>query len=411
MDLRKIIVAATFSMLAVLTGCGGSSSGPVAGPPPPLPPPPPPPPPAAMSAAGLWNGQAVTPAVADIASGFEFNDADGFTLGTAPFTADFAGGITESRGIGPLYADGLFSWHVDTAGGTIMFPVAGDSIVFSTRTVTAGDNATIQILDDAGVEISSTVVPDAFQQITVSRDTGAGESLIGSVVITVNTGEIVIDAFTFSFEDTASTDDIGCLFAPNDEFVCIVSDTTSGDVTAAANGTFAVAGSDVSGSGTLYAAPGETLADGSIIAPVTISAGTIAEGATLDLTVDSTGLAITLTTTFDDTFDRGADLATVEAMYTTNEVNGEATSFAIDAAGAITGQTASGCVLSGQVTVIDAAANAYDVALDADNATCGALAGAYAGLGISQDEAATDDLFVFAVAVDGQMAIVGEAIK
>jgi len=86
-------------------------------------------------------------------------------------------------------------------------------------------------------------------------------------------------------------------------------------------------------------------------------------------------------------------------------------SFAIDAAGVISGQVTTGCVLSGQVSVIDAAANAYDVNVVADAATCGALSGNYDGLGTSTDETVMDDAFVFAVFVDGQLMIVGQAIK
>ena len=377
----------------------------------PPPPPPPPPPPAAMSAAGIWVGQAVTPDVPDIVTSFEFNDANGFILGNAPFTADFQGGVTQTLGNPALYTAGSFSWHVDTADGSADFSTPGDSLVFSTRTVTAGDNATIQVLDEFGVQLSSTVVTNAFQQIVVNRDPGAGESLIGSVVITVTTGEIVIDSFTFGFVSTASTDDIACLLAPNEDFVCVLTDVTTGDLIGGANGTYQVNVDQVTGSGNLYAAPGETLVDGSTIAPLTISAGTVVGNTTLDLTIDSFGLSIAMTSVFDATYDRGADIATVAAMYSTADILGEMSAFAIDAAGTISGATASGCMLTGQVSVIDAAANTYDVNLVANAATCGALSGVYDGLGSSQDANATDDAFIFAVFVDGQLMIVGEAIK
>ena len=93
------------------------------------------------------------------------------------------------------------------------------------------------------------------------------------------------------------------------------------------------------------------------------------------------------------------------------DIFGEMTAFAIDAAGVISGATASGCMLSGRVSVIDAAANAYDVNLVADAATCGALAGDYNGLGSSQDDTVMDDSFIFAVFVDGVSMITGLAVK
>jgi hypothetical protein len=305
----------------------------------------------------------------------------------------------------------VFSWHISPPGTSIVFGVPGDSISFSTRTVTAGDTASIQVLDDVGAVLSTTVVTNTFQQIAVNRDPGIGETLIGSVVITVTSGEIVIDQFTFGFPSTASTDDIACVLAPNDEFVCVISDETTGALLGGANGTYSVNGNQVSGSGNLYAAPGETLADGSTVAALTISAGTVVEDTTLDVTINSTGLSIAVTSLFDDTYDRGADLATVGKMYTTFDIFGDMSSFAIDATtGVISGQSVAGCVLSGTVAVIDAAANTYDVNLIvADVGTCGALVGNYDGLGSSQDEAAVDDSFIFAVFVDGVTMIVAQA--
>ncbi len=408
MKTQSYLALISLAFLGFVAGCGGGGGSGALTPPPPAPSPPPPPPAAPMSAAGIWSGQSVTPDIADIFTSFEFDDSDGFILGNAPFTATFQGGVTKSVGQGGLYEEGVFSWHVDTLGGSIDFAIPGDRLLFSMRTVTAGNIANIQVLDEFGVQISSTAVTNTFQQIDENRN--PGEALISSVVITVTTGEIVIDNFTFGYPSTASTDDIDCLFAPNDEFVCVLTDTTSGDLIGGANGTYQVNGDQVTGAGNLYAAPGETLADGSATAPLTITAGTVEENDSLGLTVDSTGLSRAVTSVFDVTYDRGADLATVQGMYTMSEILGEMTSFDINA-GVISGQTASGCVLSGTVAVIDAAANTYDVNLVADAATCGALSGNYNGLGTSQDANATDDAFIFAVFVDGVSMIVGQAVK
>ena len=397
----------SLAFFGFLAGCGGGGGGAPPATTTPMPTAPP------MSAAGIWVGTAVTPDVADIVTSFEFTNSTGFTLGTAPFTAAFQGGETKSVGQGGLYDDGEFSWHVDTADGSIDFAIPGDTLVLFTRTVTAGDNATVQVLDELGAQISLTVVTNAFQQIVVNRT--PGQPLIGSVVITVNTGEIVVDCFTFGFPSTASTDDIACLLAPdpNDDFTCIITDTTTGDLRAGANGTYTVNGDQVTGTGDVYAAPRETLVDGSsTIAPLTISAGTVDEDTTLDLTIVSSGLSIAVTSDFDPTYDRGADLATVADVYTTFDIFGDMSMFVIDAAGVISGQSVAGCVLSGQVSVIDAAANTYDVNLDvADVGTCGALVGDYNGLGTSQDENATDDAFIFAVFVDGVSMIAAQAVK
>ena len=136
--------------------------------------------------------------------------------------------------------------------------------------------------------------------------------------------------------------------------------------------------------------------------------GTVSEGNTLDLTVDAAGVSTTISTTFDATYDRGSDLATIAAVYTTFDIFGDPSSFTIDAAGDITGQSNSGCVLNGEVLIIDPLFNTYDVSLDVAN--CGGLDGMYAGLGTSQDDVVMDDTFVFAV-FTSQTAIVGVAEK
>ena len=100
------------------------------------------------------------------------------------------------------------------------------------------------------------------------------------------------------------------------------------------------------------------------------------------------------------------------AVYADLEIFGDTFSLTIDGAGMISGiSIATGCVLSGQVAVIDPAANIYVVNLVADAGTCGALSGNYDGLGSSQDDMLMDDQFIFAVFVDGVSMIVGQGNK
>ena len=411
--ISEILVALLLS--AFMGACGGGGgSGFV-----PPPPPPPPPPAADQSPAGIWTGTAATPDIPDIVTSFEFNDADGFILGNPPFTADFQGGITETRGNLALYTSGSFSWHVDTAGGSVDFATPGTLLSFDTRTVMAVDNATIQVLDEFGVQLSMTAVTNAFQQIVVNRDPAIGESLIGSVVITVNSGEIVIDSFTFGFPSIASTDGVTCLIAqndltpPNNEFVCVVADMNTGALVAGANGTLSVAVDQVSGMGWLYAAPGASFADGSTIAAITISAGTVDENTSLTLTIDGTGVSIDVDLpNFDPSINRGSDLANVEASWMNFNIFGDLSTFDVDAMGMISGTSAAGCLLMGQVTVTDSAVNAYDVALTVTaGGTCGIPAGDYNGLGATQEVTVPDDNFRFGVFVDGVSMIIGDVDK
>ena len=137
--MNKITASALISLafFGLLAGCGGGGGGSPPAPPPP--PPPPPPPVVPMSAAGIWVGSAVTPEVMDISTGFEFSDTNGFIMGTAPFTVDFQGGVTQTIGNPTFYKDGVFSWHISSAGASIVFGVPVESVTLWTRTTTNGD--------------------------------------------------------------------------------------------------------------------------------------------------------------------------------------------------------------------------------------------------------------------------------
>ena len=404
--IMKRILCSSIAMLtlsAVISACGGGGGGGGFSPPPP---PPPPPPPAAQSPAGIWTGQAVTPDIADLFTGFETVGAGDFTVGTAPFTAVFAGGLADTRANPALYRDGIRSWHI-TGAATITLATPASTLSFWTRTVPTGGTATIVVRDTAGAMIDTIVPPDT--PITEFAVDSAGGLPIGSVDVNVTAGEIVIDVVTFVYPSTASTDAVACLIDPNNTFVCIVSDATTGNLVSGANGTVAVAVDQVSGTGWLYAAPGGSFADGSTIATLTISAGTVAENTSLDLTFDGTGVSIAVTTTFDASFNRPSDLTIMEAAWMNFDIFGDASSFDVDDMGAISGTSANTCMLLGQVSADNPTVNVYDVAITVTNGgTCGIPAGDYNGLGRTQEVNVADDHFHFSVFIDGISMIVGD---
>ncbi len=203
------------------------------------------------------------------------------------------------------------------------------------------------------------------------------------------------------------TDDISCLIAETLEFACEVDVPITKVFVAGAQGTVQLNGSQVTGTGTLYAAPGTTLPDGSTFASLTIT-GTLS-GDSLDLTINAAGVSISLPTHFVDfIYDRGSALATVAGVYATFDIFGDQASFSVDANGVIFSQSAAGCVSNGQVSIIDANFNAYDVTLDVT--LCGALNGMYDGLGLTLDRNTTDDNFTLSV-YTSQSVIIGHAIK
>ncbi len=407
-------IIATLALSVLISACGGGGGG---GSPPPQspPPPPPPPPPVTQNPGGLWFAQLVSTAAPDVYTSFEFDETAGFTTGTAPYTANFSNGNAETRMIPGFYINGLNAWHILVGtSATVTFETLPSTLSFWVRTENATDVGNIDIFDENGMLILNVVPTNAYQPlnapITVVR--GAGQTLIGSVVVTsISGGDVVIDDWTFGYAAFAgSTDELACLVADSMEFICVVEDAI-GDIVASAQGTLQITnGNQVSGSGTLYAAPGAVLGNGSTITALTVSAGTVTEGTALDFALDAGGGTASVSMAFDTDYNRGSDLATIEAVYTTFDIYGDTSTFMIDASGVISGNSVSGCVLSGQVTIIDSAFNAYDVAFGLAN--CGGafavLDGSYDGLGLTQDDLGIDDAFAFGV-FNAQNTIIAEA--
>ena len=402
-----IAIIATLALSVLISACGGGGGG--GSPPPQSPPPPPPPPPVTQNPGGLWFAQLVSMPAPDVFTSFEFNDNAGFTTGSAPYTATFSNGNAETRGILAFYISGLNAWHILVGtSATVTFETLPSTLSFWVRTVNATDVAEIQILDENSVVLQTIVPTSAYQQITENRN--PGDTLIDSVVVTSTSGgDVVIDDWTFGYAAFAgSTDGLACLVADSMEFICVVEDAI-GDIVASAQGTLQITnGNQVSGSGTLYAAPGAVLGNGSTITALTVSAGTVTEGTALDFALDAGGGTASVSMAFDTDYNRGSDLATIAAVYNSFDIFGDPSSFVIDAAGVISGNSVAGCALTGQVTIIDAAFNAYDVALDLAN--CGGLDGMYNGLGITQDDLGTDDQFAFVV-FTAQNAIIATATQ
>ena len=360
-----------------------------------------------LSVSGVWDGQAVTGPAADVFTSFEFDAVAPFSVGTSPRTASFSNGVAETRGVPAFYITGLFSWHILVGtSATVTFETSPSSLSFWVRTENATDVSEIQIFDEVGMMIQSLTPTDVFQEIVVTRT--AGETSIGTFdVNSTSGGDVVIDDLTFGFSST--TDDIGCLVAETLEVACVLTDSVTSQVIGGVQAIVQVTNTDqVTGSGTLYAVPGSVLNDGSVVAPLTITGGTLSAGNTLDLTIDAAGATTAVSTIYDVIYERGSDLATVAGVYTMFDIFGDMSSFAIDAAGVITAQSVSGCMIVGQVTIIDGIFNAYDVSLDVSN--CAGLNGLYDGLGTTQDMNATDDRLLFGV-FNSQTAIIGAPVR
>ena len=406
----KRIICATIAMLALsalIGACGGGGGGGFI-------PPPPPPPPAAQSPGGLWAAPFITMTAADVVTGFETVAGANFSIGTAPYTATFAGGDAGTRGVPGFYADGVNSWHIPT-NGNIFFETPAITLSYHRRTVTNGDVATIVFRDaDGNVIGNPDIPPDAAMPPLFSIDTAGGPP-IASVEVTVTTGEIVIDLLTFGYAGfVETTGTIFCIVDERDEFACGIDDGSG--VVASAEGTLQITnGNEVSGSGTLHAVPGLTLGNGSTVADLSITAGTVSEGASLDFSLAAAGgtATVALIPDMDEDYSLGSDvMANVAAVYTSFDLFGDNSSFVVSDAGAISGDSDLSCALTGQVSIIDVAFNTYDVALDLAGCTGGSagLNGMYNGLGFTAQDVDPNDVFIFAV-FDADGTVLGEATK
>ena len=295
---------------------------------------------------------------------------------------------------------------------TVTFETMPHTLSFWVRTENASDVALIEILDETGATLQTIVPTNSYELITENRY--PGETVIDSVVFTsTSAGDIVSDAWTYGFLELDAL--IGCVIdeptAAASEFACVLTDPASGDSNASAHGTIQVAsGGQVSGNGTLYAVPPFTLSDGSTVAALTVTGGTVDESVELVLNVSAAGETLTLVMDYDSTsYDRGSDLTTVAGSYNF-DLYGDSATLDIDGAGVISGTSTAACILGGQVSIIDAAFNSYDVALDLAGCTAGSagLNGMYNGLGFTADDQGMDDVFVFSV-FNATSTIVGEA--
>ncbi len=396
------LLAIALVAFATLTACGRSDDGGIITPPPFG---------VTQPSSGVWRGQAVTPNGPDVSTSFEDNEVTNggvgpFSVGASPFTATFSDGNAEERGEPSFYITGDNAWHVLVGtSATVTFESPPSSLSFWVRTENAADVSTIEIFDENSALILPVITPTStYTQIFVTRT--AAETPIGSMVVTsTGGGDVVIDALTFGYLST--TDNINCLVAETLELVCAVTDVT-GVFVAGVRGTVQVTGSQVTGTGTLYAGPGTSLADGSTFANLIISAGTVSERNSLDLTISGVAVSISLATTFDASYNRGSALATVDGNFPTFDIFGDPGTFTVNA-DVITLATNSLCVGNGQISIIDANFNAYAVTLDVTS--CGALDGMYTGLGLTGDAMmGTDNVFSFRVFTSDSV-IVGDPTK
>ena len=146
-----------------------------------------------------------------------------------------------------------------------------------------------------------------------------------------------------------------------------------------------VSGATFSGNIRVFAEPGTTFSDTSTVTTGelqgTIVERTGAEG-TFTLASGDTGSFVL---EYDDLYERDSSLGLVGGMW----IDESGTVFTVMADGSVFAQDALGCVYAGQISILDADHNAYDVEVHVTQ--CGQSDGAYHGLGVLDDVAFEGD--------------------
>lgn len=402
-----------FLMSAALAACSsGSNNNNGGGSPPPTTPPPPPA--TADAVEGIWEGTTATTAAPDVTISFSSAEVAPFERGSAPYTASFETSVLDgAESDGEVYsvAPGAFS--------DIGFETWAHTLSFTHSITNAGDNAVITLLDIDGNPIDTVIPTDTAD--TYSIELTLADAKIATLRVdntgAANTGSVVIDDIVFGYAVPDAAGNIDCVITVDNEFACTLRNEGASAIEGGARGTLSVTTEDeVSGSGEVYAALGNSLPNGpdSGGAPIrgaalTVSSGTIVEGSTLELVLESPAQITTATMTYDDDYDKPSSLATIAGTLTDVEIFGNAGALVISPEGVVDGSfttqgaTPANCTITGQVNIIDAEQNAYDVSMNLSLAgpapNCGVRSGDYTGLAITRDTDGDDveDRIVFRV--------------
>lgn len=135
------------------------------------------------------------------------------------------------------------------------------------------------------------------------------------------------------------------------------------------DGSYTLSGNNLSGNLTVYRI------SGSVIGTATIS-GTVTEKSSISASFStSVGSKGTISLSFNSLYNRDSSLSLIAGFW--DSTIGAALTIVIENDGTFFGQDSDGCVLSGEISILDAEYNLYDVNLSV--ASCGVSNGSYDG--------------------------------
>lgn len=198
--------------------------------------------------------------------------------------------------------------------------------------------------------------------------------------------------------------DVIALTTASGRFALVAVDTVGPETLSQYAGVATVAGQQVTGTGTVYAAPSPHFPGAGAVLPITLEL-TLTVGRTLSGRVRSgSALDARLDLEYDGSiYEHASSLTPLAGIwYVYDEMLNPMTTFTIETDGRFLGQNRNGCQSSGRVSLIDARYNVY--AWDATLQGCPA-AGSYSGLGTVVDVDSPSPTEFLATIASGTRAI------
>jgi len=170
---------------------------------------------------------------------------------------------------------------------------------------------------------------------------------------------------TVTYDDQTFEELVG-ITTSDGRFTLISLDTFGPDTFGQYIGMLTVNGTDATGSGSAYAAPGTTWDNGSTVLEISITA-VINEQTTMSGSwTASSGETGSFELDYDADYERDSSLVLLEGVwYVYDDILNPVLTLTVDAGGAFTAQNNLGCQSLGQISIIDASFNVYgwDVAI------------------------------------------------
>lgn len=166
-------------------------------------------------------------------------------------------------------------------------------------------------------------------------------------------------------------------------FTFISLDTFGPDTFGQYIGTATVAGSDITGAGKAYAAPGSSWGNGGSVLDITLTAVVVERTSLSGSWQTSSGETVTFELVYDAEYEKDSALAFIDGVwFVYDDALNPTLTLTVESDGSFSGQNSAGCVSLGQISIIDANFNVYGWDVVISNCP---IAGDYSGVALLFD--------------------------